>query len=176
MATFSRFAYFQLRSFHSAVLSFRAMSVLVFYRAKLNQRMHSSTPLTTKFGNKCKNLQESKARTWCYTFYNFANNFTVCVCVCNFTLLQFYNFQGSLKHRANACSCFFNQDRYIDISKTTNVFLESGGKECQHSTQPGLPDFSWNDIPKTGNYPNRPENTPHGREIYQMAAKYSEWL
>jgi hypothetical protein len=32
----------------------------------------------------------------------------------------------------------------------------------------GLPDFSWNNIPKRGKYP---QNIPNGHKIYNMAVK-----
>jgi hypothetical protein len=34
---------------------------------------------------------------------------------------------------------------------------------------PGLPDFSWYKIPKTG------KNIPNGHKIYQMAIKFTKW-
>jgi hypothetical protein len=75
-----------------------------FFWAKLNQRMQSSPPPPTQIR---KQMQKFiKARGACdVTFYIQFYSIHMCVQFYIFTLLQFYNFQASLNHRENACSC-----------------------------------------------------------------------
>jgi hypothetical protein len=40
-----------------------------------------------------------------------------------------------------------------------------------YTLHPGLPDFSWYNIPKREKYTKLPQNVPNVHEIYQMALK-----
>jgi hypothetical protein len=40
---------------------------------------------------------------------------------------------------------------------------------------PGLPHFSWYNIPKRGENIKWPQNISNGHKIYQMATKYIKW-
>jgi hypothetical protein len=42
-------------------------------------------------------------------------------------------------------------------------------------TGPGLPDFSWYNIPKREKYTKGPKNIPNGHKIYQTAIKHNKW-
>jgi hypothetical protein len=96
-----------------------------FCVAKLNQRTHSSAP-PHHFGNDCKHLREHA----CISEHD-VTFITILQCVSNLTILQFYNFQASLNHRANACSCLhmsFKNSFLFNSDKPFSSFGSSGTK------------------------------------------------
>jgi hypothetical protein len=50
-------------------------------------------------------------------------------------------------------------------------FFVGGGGPGESELFPGLPDFSWYNIPKLGKYTKLSPNIPNVHKIYQMAVK-----
>jgi hypothetical protein len=59
--------------------------------------------------------------------------------------------------------------RHDNIPKYTEPFVPQFGKIGMYT--PGLPDFSWSEIPKGGKYTKLPNNIPNGHKIFPMAVK-----
>jgi hypothetical protein len=72
-------------------------------------------------------------------------------------------------------SVFLPQLKKANMAQQKNdEKINENSKDPGFEPQPGLPDFSWHNIPKRGNIYHFATKLPIGHNIYLMAVKFSK--